>query len=176
MILRKINAVLSLIATLLFLDHAIFQAVHMLSEGGIKQSASFMPYILTVTMILHALLSIVLAILGHKGADKRKCEAYPKLNIATNIQRISGVLLILLTALHISEMTGRLQLPPAIYLILTPLFFAVALMHVAVSTSKAFITLGIGNAKTVKAVDIVMKILCAATLIADVVGFYLYLF
>jgi hypothetical protein len=37
------------------------------------------------------------------------------------------------------------------------------------------ITLGIGNAKTVKAVDIIVKVLCAVTLVADVVGFYLYL-
>ena len=45
----------------------------------------------------------------------------------------------------------------------------------AVSAAKAFITLGIGNTKTFKAVNIAVKLLCGITLIADVAGFYLYL-
>jgi hypothetical protein len=46
--------------------------------------------------------------------------------------------------------------------------------HIAVSVSKAFITLGIGNAKFIKGVDISTKAICAITLVADIVGFYLY--
>jgi hypothetical protein len=38
------------------------------------------------------------------------------------------------------------------------------------------ITLGIGNAKTVKIVDIIIKILCAVIWIASVIGFYRCLF
>ena len=54
------------------------------------------------------------------------------------------------------------------------MFYTIVLMHAAVSTSKAFITLGIGNAKFVKVVDIVVKVICAATLIAALTSFYLY--
>jgi hypothetical protein len=53
-------------------------------------------------------------------------------------------------------------------------FFTVALAHTAVSTGKAFITLGLGSAKFVKAADIAVKVICAATLIASLIGFYLY--
>ena len=49
-------------------------------------------------------------------------------------------------------------------------------MHTAISTSKAFITLGIGSAMFVKTVDIAVKVICGVTLVADIVGFYLYTF
>ena len=175
MMLRKINAWLSLVITTMLLDHAIFNAVWMLSKGGIEKTANSIPWILFRLMMLHAIISIALAILGHKGAEKRKCKSYSNMNISTNIQRMSGVSLILLTVLHIAGTIGLLQPPKIIHAILPPLFFTIALMHTAVSTSKAFITLGIGNAKLVKIADIAIKVICVITLFADVIGFYLYL-
>lgn len=173
MILRKINAVLALLTTLMIMDHAMFHAVWMLSGCSISKSEGGMSFIMFILLILHAVISIVLAILGHKGAEKRKCNGYPSLNRSTVIQRMSGVLMIPLTVLHIAGMVGSLQLPQFIHAILPPLFFAVVLIHVAVSAGRAFITLGIGNARTFKTVDIIMKVICVATLIADVTGFYL---
>lgn len=175
MILRKINAYLSLAATLLLLNHAIFNAVWMLSKGSIPKNANSMPWILFGLMILHAIISIVLAILGHKGVKKCNPKSYPKLNKATIIQRASGVSLILLSVLHIAGMSGGLQPPKIIHTILPPLFFTIALMHTAISTSKAFITLGIGSAKLIKTIDIAMKMICSLTLVADIIGFYFYL-
>lgn len=175
MILRKVNAVLSLLTTLLLLDHAIFQGARMLSRGSIVSTADIMPRILAGLMMLHAVISIVLAILGHKGAEKREVKSYPKLNKATVFQRVSGILLIFLTALHIAGTAGPLRPPFVIHAILPPLFFAVALMHAALSTSKAFITLGVGNARVIQGIDVVMKVLCGLTLVACVTGFYLYL-
>ena len=49
-------------------------------------------------------------------------------------------------------------------------------MHTAVSTNRAFITLGIGNLKIVKTVGIVAKVICGLTFVADVVGLYLFIF
>ena len=175
MILRKINAWLSLFTTLLFLDHAIFHAVWMLSKGTVEKSADSMPRILFVVMMIHAIISIVLAFLEHKGADKIKCKGYFDLNKATYIQRFSGIVLIPLTVLHILGTIGIVNPPQIVHAILPPLFFTICLMHVAVSTNKAFITLGFGNARFIKIADIVMKLICIVTLIADVIGFYLYL-
>ena len=173
MLLRKINAVLSLLCTILLLDHAIFHAAWMLSGCSIPKSAT-VSWVLFFLMMSHAVISIVLAIRGHKGAEKRKCNTYPKLNVPTNIQRASGMLLIVFTMLHVLGTVGVLQPPQVVHAILPPLFFALALMHVAVSGSKALITLGIGSAKMVKWIDILVKAICAATWIADVIGFYLY--
>ena len=170
MILRKINAILALTSTLLLMDHAVFHAVWMLSRGAITKTESPLSFILCGFIAAHAVISILLAFLGHKGAENRKCNSYAKLNASTMIQRISGILLIVFTALHV----GPLRPPKALLMVLQSLFFAIALLHVAVSTEKAFITLGIGNAKTIKTIGIIVKLVCAVTFIAAVVGFYLY--
>ena len=52
MLLRKINAVISLLITLLLMDHAIFMGVWMLSEGGIDQNATKLPWLLVVSQTM----------------------------------------------------------------------------------------------------------------------------
>lgn len=174
MLLRKINAIISLLTTFFLLDHAIFTSVWMLSKGNVEQSAPIAPWILAGLMAVHAFISIDLAISAHMEGGKGKYKSYPKMNRATIFQRVSGILLIIFTALHIAGASGAMQPPQIVHTILPPLFFAIALAHTAVSTDKAFITLGIGNARFVKAVGVIMKVICAATLVAAVIGFYLY--
>ena len=175
MILRKINAGLSLVTTVLFLNHAISLSIWMLYRCGIQKSPVNMPKALMVVTVLHAVLSILLAILGHKGAEKRKCKSYPKMNSSNIMQRVTGIGMLLLLGLHIAGAATHFQ-PKILHAVMHPVFFAVAFVHIAVSVSKAMITLGIGNAKAVKIVDIIMKILCAVTWIASVIGFYRCLF
>ena len=175
MLLRKINAALSLFSTILILLHAIFYSVWMLSRGGIAKISAYLSQMLVVFMVAHAIISIVLAVLSRKGVKKGKYKTYPKMNVATIVQRISGVLIILLLGVHIAGSINHFQ-PKILHAILHPLFFIIVLAHVAVSTSKAFITLGIGNAKAIKIIDIVAKVICGLTIIACVIGFYLCLF
>lgn len=176
MMLRKVNAGISLIITAMLLNHAISHAVWMLSGGRfIVYTVAVLPWVLFGLMMLHAIISIVLAVLGHKGAEKRECKEYSSLNKTTIIQRMSGVSLILFTLLHVLGTVGVTNPPYIVHAILPPIFFAVVLMHTAISASKAFITLGIGNAKAIKVIDISAKVICIATLIADVAGFYLYI-
>jgi hypothetical protein len=176
MILRKLNAVLSLLVTAMLMNHAMFHGIWMLTGGAVAiRTPEFMPWALFILMMVHAVLSIVLGVLGHKGAEKRECKSYGNLNIPTNIQRASGVLLIIFTILHVAGAVGILVPPPLVHAILPPLFFTVVFMHTAVSVSKAFITLGIGSARFIKTADIVIKVICVLTLIVDVVGFYLFL-
>ena len=174
MLMRKINAGLSLLTALFLLDHAIFNAVRMISRGTIEKGGTFMSWILFGLMLAHAVISIDLAITAHSEAEKRKCKSYPQLNLSTIVQRISGVLLIIFAALHVAGAAGLMSPPPIVRAIVPAVFFTIALMHVAVSTSKAFITLGIGNARLVKAIDLVVKVICVATLITALIGFYLY--
>ena len=162
MILRKINAVLSLFTTVLLMDHAIFLSVWMLSRCSIEKSADFMPKILVALMMLHAILSIILLIKNRKGSEKNKYKKYSELNIETYIQRITGVLIILMMGLHIAGAANHFQ-PKILHAIFHPLFFAVALAHSAVSVDKAFVTLGIGSAKFIRAISVAMKIICCAT-------------
>ena len=177
MVLRKINAGLSLLSTILLMVHAMFHAAWMLSQGGIEKTTNILSWVLFGLMLLHAFISIdlVVSVYAETEERKHKYKHYPQMNGSTLIQRVSGMLLIVFTVLHVAGTMGYLTPPPVVHAILPPLFFTVALMHAAVSTSKALITLGIGNARLVKTVDIAMRAICIVTLVADVVGFYLYL-
>ena len=174
MLMRKINAIISLLTTLFLLDHAMFTSVWMLSRGSVAQSAPMVPWILAGLVALHAFISIDLVISSHMEGERRKVKSYPSMNGATIFQRVSGILLIVFTALHIAGASGAMQPPQIVHTIVPPLFFAIALAHAAVSTDKALITLGIGNARFIKAVGVIVKVLCAATLVAATIGFYLY--
>ena len=176
MLLRKINAIISLLTTIFLLDHAIFISVWMLSRGRVEQSAPIAPWILVGLMALHAFISIYFAVCSIDDGEKRRVKSYPKMNRATIFQRVSGLLLIVFTALHVAGASGAMQPPQIVHAIFMPLFFALVLAHTAISTDKAFITLGIGNAKFVKGVSIVVKLICAATLIASISGFYLFVY
>lgn len=174
MLLRKINAGLSLLSTLFLLEHAVFIALYIFSHGRILNPIPYAAWILAGLVAMHAFISIDLAISAHMDGGKQKYKSYSKMNISTVIQRVSGVSLVLLITLHIAGATGAMTPPRLIHSVVPPLFFLVALTHTAVSFSKALITLGIGSARFVRAADIVMKLICALTLVADVVGFYLH--
>ena len=172
--LRKTNAIFSLISTILLLSHAISLAAWMLSQGSIPKAPSAIPRALTMFFLVHAIISIILMASSHKGAPKNKGNQYPKMNAATIVQRISGALLIVFTALHIVGARGITNTTPLVHAIVPPLFFALVMAHLAISASKAFITLGIGNAKFIKRADVAIKVICAVTLVADIIGFYLF--
>ena len=174
MLLRKINAIISLLATLFLLDHAIFTSVWMLSRGKVEQSAPIAPWILAGLVALHAFIGIYLAVSSHMEGEKRKFNSYPKMNRVTIFQRASGILLIIFTVLHIAGASGAMTTPRIVHSVLPPLFFAIALAHTAFSTDKAFITLGIGNARFIKVLSVIIKVVCSLTLIAAISGFYLY--
>ena len=174
--LRKTNAVFSLITTVLLLAHAISIASWMLSKGKvIPFGGHTLPRVLVLTAAAHTLVSIVLMITTNKGRKKYKARTYPNLNAPTMVQRISGILMIIFTWLHIAGAKGIIQPSEVVHAIVPPFFFLLVMSHVAVSGSKAFITLGIGNAAFVKRLDIVIKLICVITLAADVIGFYLHI-
>lgn len=174
MLTRKINAVISLLITFLIFAHAISIAFWMLSFGTVNRAPSVMSWALTALVLIHAFISIEMVVSRLVSGEGRKSKMYPKFNRVTIIQRASGLLMVAFIGLHIAGATGVMQPPRIVHAIVPPLFFAIVMAHVAVSVSKAFITLGIGSAMFIKTVDAVMKVTSAVTLIADVIGFYLY--
>ena len=173
---RKLNAVISLLVTVMLLMHAIFLSIWMLSGGSTTKPAGFWAWVLMGMVIIHALISIDLAVSAHAENENRKGKKYPKMNAATIIQRVSGVVMVPATGFHIAGATGVLVPPQMVHAIVPPLFFTIVLTHISVSASKALVTLGIGSAKLIKAVDLIMKLICGATLIAGVIGIYLRTF
>lgn len=173
--LRKINAVISLFTTILLLDHTIFYSVWMLSRCTITKDVNAMPWVLVALVVLHAVLSSAMGIMAHKGVEKQKHNVYSKLNMRTMIQRMSGIVILILLIAHVIGAATHFH-PQWIHAVLQPLFFVTALAHLAVSGSKAFITLGVGNAKFIKILDTVFPVLCGIIFLAGIAGFYLCLF
>ena len=174
MLVKKINASIGLLITLLLLFHAVYMAVFLFANGGIAYSASFVSWALTGLTAIHAFIGIDAAISGMMNGGGLKHKKYAKLNITTVIQRASGMLLVIFIVLHIAGATGAMKPPPFVHAIVPVLFFGASMVHTVCSFPRALITLGIGNAKFVKTADIAMKVICGAVLIADIVGFYLY--
>ena len=100
MLLRKINAVISLLIAILLLVHAISISVWALSKGSVPEPSGFMPWVLTGLVVIHAFISIDIAISGLMSGEGRKCKKYHKLNASTVFQRVSGVLMILFIGLQ----------------------------------------------------------------------------
>lgn len=173
--MRKINAVFGLLTTVLLLFHSIYFSIWMLSRCSIARFGNSLSQILAAVMAVHVIFSVIIMISGRKGAKGKEHKEYYKLNIETYIQRITGVLIIVLTGLHIAGSADYFQ-PKALHAILQPLFFIAALAHASVSAGRALITLGIGNAKAIGIVNAVMKALCCAIFVAGVIGFYICLF
>jgi hypothetical protein len=147
----------------------------MLTCGAVYIPNDVVAWILTVLVALHVFISIDLAISAHQGTEKRKVKSYVKLNQSTLFQRISGILMLVFVPLHVANFAGFLHLPRIVFAAVPIVFFTIVLVHAAVSTSKAFVTLGIGNARFIKVVDIVVKVICLATLIAALTGFYTFM-
>ena len=174
MLTRKINAVISLLITFLIFAHAVSIAVWMLSMGAVGKPPAIMPWALTALVLVHAFISIDVMISKLMSGESHKSKKYTKLNRVTVVQRVSGALMVLFTGLHIAGAVGVMTPPKIVHGIVPVLFFAIVMAHVAVSTSKAFITLGIGDAKFIKNADVLIKVICIITFVADVAGFFLY--
>ena len=172
---RKVNAVFSLVCTFLILVHSSYDAIWMMGRGLVPNLPKPMAFILMGAVIIHTILSVVTAILGSGGKSEIKGTMYKKENVQTLVQRIFGILMVLLLVPHIIGMGNHLA-PKGLHSIIHPIFFLAVCGHTGISASKAFITLGIGNAKTIKVIDIVARILCILIFIASIVGLYLVMY
>ena len=98
MILKKTNAVLSLLTLLRMVIHIgynVFAYLTFYYNPGLKMMTAY-PFMICVC--LHAVLGVFLVIAGGDGTGIRY---YPGLNLTTVIQRTSAALILLLLVVHI---------------------------------------------------------------------------
>ena len=169
--LRKINAGLSLLTTALLLFHAGYLAVQMLMGNRLEGIAKILSIALMWLMMIHAVMSIIIMARAHRGGEKGKGKPYAKLNRETIVQRVSSMVLLVLVFVHVAGAWSIFR-PKLLHAIITPLFFAAAMAHAALSTGKALITLGWGNTEVIKTVDVMVRSLCQAIGVASLIGFY----
>lgn len=171
---RKINAGVSLLCTLLIVSHAFYDSIWMCFHK-LPMFPKVLSRVLAGMVVVHAVLSIVTAILGSGKKTNNQEKFYKKENVKTLVQRLSGVLMIVLLPVHIFGMKGYL-VPHVFHTIVHPIFFLAVYAHTAISFSKAFVTLGIGNAKVIKAIDIATSIFVSLLFVVSVVGLCLVMY
>lgn len=172
---KKFNAILGLVASVLLFDHTVSYTLYMLSGGSISALVTPFSWMLAACVLLHAVVSIASAIHAHKVRPSGQYKNYPRHNMRLNMQRNTGLLLLLLQGLHIWAAFMHFE-PWPLHAVLQPLFFAVALGHTAISFSRSLISLGIGTPRTIRIADIVAAIVCAVLWVASTVGLYIHLF
>lgn len=163
--LKKINAalgLLSIVAMLVHIGYTVFAYLTFYYNPVLKLLTA-VPFM--VLACLHAICGMLSVFLQ---ADGTRLELYPEQNIRTIIQRASAALMLPLLILHINTfnlLSASAEAGKwvwfALVMISQPLFYAVVLSHIAVSVTRAFITLGwLTSRERQKAIDRVIYILC----------------
>lgn len=165
--IKKCNAGLALLTFALLLIHEGYQLYAYITfyYNPILTRAS--GYAVAVCLILHVILSAISVFALH---DSKKI-AYKKLNIKTLIQRISGVMIILLLPIHIiSFPLLQSSAGGAEYILVEALqiiYYGSLSCHVALSFSNALVTLGLlSDIKKKRITDVVVLVICALLFIA----------
>ena len=163
--LKKINAALGLLsiaAMLLHIGYTVFAYLAFYYNPTLKLLTAI-PFM--ALACLHAVCGMLTVFLQ---ADGTRLDLYPKQNLRTILQRISAALILPLLILHINTYgllastaeAGR-WLWFALLMLSQPLFYGVALIHVAVSVTRGLITLGLlTSSDRQKRIDRVVYILC----------------
>ena len=164
--LKKANAALGLLsiaAMLIHIGYTVFAYLTFYYNPTLKLLTA-VPFM--VLVCLHAVCSMLSVFLQ---ADGTRLDLYPKQNLRTLLQRASAALMLPLLILHIntyglleSSAAAGQWLWFALLLISQPLFYGTVLTHIAVSVTRAFVTLGwLASRERQAKLDRVIYILCA---------------
>ena len=98
MILKKTNAVISWILIALLLVHIYTTLVYLLTGRFNLELMMKAPRALAVVCIIHVCISLAIVFFMHDGSDFTR---YGKLNQRTFMQRLSGLMILLLVHPHV---------------------------------------------------------------------------
>ncbi len=173
--LKKCNAVIALLSILFLLVHIVYSIFAYLTMYYNPFLTKLFSGILMAGVCLHAVLGMCSVFLMDDGT---RLSLYPRQNRRTIIQRLSAALFFPLLFIH----TKTFQLLKSsaengswvifvILIIIEILFFADTIIHMAVSLSRALITLGwLSSRETQKKIDRIVYILGIILFIAAAVS------
>ena len=165
--LKKLNAALSLLTVLLLLAHLGYSVYAYLTFYYNPGLTKVLASAAGIAVCLHAVLGMCLVFLMGDGT---RLAGYTRQNLSTVLQRISAALMFPLLLPHVqnfallqSAAEGGQMFKFTALIVLEILFFADVCLHIAVSFSRALITLGwLQKPRTQKVLDRVAWVLCAA--------------
>ena len=167
--IKKANAIFALLTIVMLLVHGgyeVYAYINLIYNPGVTKVLSLM---ILVALIIHMILGMGIMMFANDGSELRK---YPNLNKGTILQRASAIGIIAVLFGHLnafeilnSHIGGAFSL--ILVIIIQALFFGSAFLHVGISLTKAFITLGfLESLETKKKID---KVIWAVLAIAFVV-------
>ena len=173
--LKKCNAILGLLSILFIILHMLYNiyCYVFFYYNPVLKWATAVPLLAAVG--LHACLGMSILFLQPDGIG---ADPYRNKNRETFLQRITAGLMIPLLFLHLygfqlmqnSASSGNKLLFYAV-IMAEIVFYAVVLTHVAVSFSKAFITLGwISSMNTVKTLNRIVYVICGILFLVGTVA------
>ena len=170
--LKKINAALGLLsiaAMLVHIGYTVFAYLTFYYNPALKLLTAI-PFM--VLVCLHAVCGMTSVFLQ---ADGTRLDLYPGQNTKTILQRVSAALMFPLLILHIntfhllqSSAEAGQWLWFTLLMISQPLFYGTVLTHIAVSLTRAFVTLGwLTSRDRQKVIDRVVYVLCAVAFVVS---------
>ena len=169
--LKKINAILGLLLMAICLTHIVLEIIDGLSGWEKQTYVAMTARICGTIAIFHVLISIGMIFFVH---DKKGLGAYPGKNMGTLIQRISGLMMIILLAIHVrlSQIISAHQEEETGFFILCItvmiLFYLTVFVHIALSFTRALITLGaITSRKKKDQLDVVLRVITGLGFLAS---------
>lgn len=170
MILKKCNALLALLSILGMLIHVGYSTFAYLTfyYNPALKTLTAVPFL--VCVCLHAILGMTVVFLQGDGT---RLDQYPKKNLRTILQRVSAALIFPMLIVHLRTFDlmkdasgGHKWLTWWLIALIEVLFFGTLITHVAVSFSKALITLGwLKSQKVQRRIDVVVYVLGALIMI-----------
>ena len=142
MLLKKTNAYLSIIITVLLVIHAGYESASYCLMYYDPLLSKITGYLIAGTVTAHAVISAICLFVLHDSVS----VIYIRLNIRTVLQRVCAIIMIVLLPVHIyafgilSENSGN-----CLYVLTEAaqvLFYAAVFTHAAVSFEKSLITIG----------------------------------
>lgn len=172
MVIKKLSAALALLSIAFLLVHIGYSVFAYLTMYYNPQLKLFTAVPILVAVCLHAVFGMISVF---TQADGTRLDLYGTQNRRTVLQRVTAALIFPLLILHMNTFglmsSAAEQAQPALVLLLMLaeiLFFAVVIAHVAVSLSKAFVTLGwVGSKETLRRMDRVAYVVGAVLFVVS---------
>lgn len=165
---KKTNAILGILLVALVLIHTCYTAYMLLSGAQYGPINRMLGVSTEMILLAHAAISIANFFNGtyHK-------ITYMKENMKTALQRDIGMLMTILSVPHCIQFVKLLKYTPPRpfgFALLQIVFYFTVFLHIAISCSKAFITLGlIQTDKAEKTVNTATTIVCAISFVFMVI-------
>lgn len=171
--LKKINAGLALLTAATGLIHIIYNVISYLMFIHNEMLTHIIADVFMTLTIIHAVLGMIaITVMG----DGSSIKLYPKQNMNTIIQRITGMIMFPLLFLHANTFDLLMKnakigntVVIGLLIVVQILFFGDVLAHIALSIPRALITLGrITSQGQKKRIDRIVFVICGCLFAAAV--------